>query len=259
MHSSNTSIARRRTAFSLIELLVVIAIMAILASLGIPAIVKATSVAAEAKCRSNVRGIVQATTAYITDNKQVYPAKVGTNDLRFLSLVGAPGLSNWALAAPLAKDRPLYNYLNGEGGIPIAECPLDGGSSSIPNTTAANNFEYLGTSYVYPDQYGANRFGRYGVWSLEGSKLTAVQQPSKKLITTDMSLFVDPGPEQNAWHESIGNAQSASVGFVDGHVAVTAAKQDAPVYANWYNYSYTGYTYPTATQVEAWAIQDEYY
>lgn len=251
--------SRPRHAFTLIELLVVIAIMAILMSIGLPAIVKASSVASDVKCRANVRSILQATTAYLGDHNNIYPASSSTNDLRFLTLVGGPGISTWALANRPANDRPLYSYLNGAASIAIAECPLDQGSSSIPSTTGATNFEYLGSSYVYPDRWATNLRARNNVWSIEGHRLTRVQQPSKKMVLSDMSLWVDPGPEQNAWHESQDGAQTASMGFVDGHVAIQAAKIDSPAYGNWTQYTTVGYIIPTTAAIEDWAVNDDYY
>ncbi len=250
---------RHRHAFTLIELLVVVAIMGIIMSIGFPAIVKAANVARDAKCRSNVRGIVQATTAYLADHNNVYPAATATNDLRFINLVGGPGVSTWVLAARPAEDRPLYDYLSGAGGIPLAECPLDKGSSSIPSTVSSNNFEYLGSSYVYPDHWGTVLRSRLNVWSIEAQKLTRVQQPSKKLILSDMSLWVDSGPEQNAWHEPQNNTQTGTIGFVDGHVAVMPAKLPTPEYPVWTNYTTSGYVIPTSSDIENWATHDDYY
>lgn len=62
-----------RQAFTLIELLVVISIIALLISVLLPALGSARATARSTQCLSNVRGTMQVTYIYITDNKEALP------------------------------------------------------------------------------------------------------------------------------------------------------------------------------------------
>jgi prepilin-type N-terminal cleavage/methylation domain-containing protein len=61
-----------RHAFTLIELLVVIAIIALLISLLLPALGAARGVAQQVACGANLRGLVQAQSMYMNENKGQY-------------------------------------------------------------------------------------------------------------------------------------------------------------------------------------------
>jgi prepilin-type N-terminal cleavage/methylation domain-containing protein/prepilin-type processing-associated H-X9-DG protein len=63
----------KRAGFTLIELLVVIAIIAILAGLLLPGLSRAKSMAADAKCKSNLRQFSFALTMYVQENNGCYP------------------------------------------------------------------------------------------------------------------------------------------------------------------------------------------
>jgi len=116
--------ARPAPGFTLIELLVVIAIIAILASLLLPALSKAKYSAKNAVCRSNLRQISLALSAY-TMTHGVFPQPIGGS--------AAPFYPNWWQQLDLAQ--PMVTYSTGAPEMPIHpirvaglfRCPLNPG------------------------------------------------------------------------------------------------------------------------------------
>jgi len=68
--------SRSRRAFTLIELLVVIALIAILASLLLPTLVRATDTAKQTSCLNDVRQIGLAYQGFLSDNSGHFPTYV---------------------------------------------------------------------------------------------------------------------------------------------------------------------------------------
>jgi prepilin-type processing-associated H-X9-DG protein/prepilin-type N-terminal cleavage/methylation domain-containing protein len=96
--------AQEKIAFSLIELLVVIAVITILAALLLPALNKAKSAADSAVCKSNLRQISLATSAYVQDTG-TYPRR----DMFWMA----------AIQPQIAVVWPQNNYTNYDGnGVP---------------------------------------------------------------------------------------------------------------------------------------------
>jgi prepilin-type N-terminal cleavage/methylation domain-containing protein len=179
----------QRLAFTLIELLVVVSIIAILASLLIPAISLAQSMAKTTKCGSNLRQIYVATLAYTEDNEGALPPAMldqssGPNDLFWFSLIGpyadsAKGSNGsyqnlrqnsiiWG--CPSFKKNPTINWNCGYGMNHWLKRPTPTGNPTL-------------TSYKL-DATATNLYGTYAVFTLD-----AIDYPSTRPLFGDSSLW----------------------------------------------------------------------
>ncbi|MFT3787579.1 MAG: DUF1559 domain-containing protein [Tepidisphaeraceae bacterium] len=66
-----------RNAFTLVELLVVIGIIALLISILLPALSRASEAARQVKCLNNMKQLAVATISYCNDNRGFYPGRAG--------------------------------------------------------------------------------------------------------------------------------------------------------------------------------------
>lgn len=190
---SFTSIAQavsRKAGFTLIELLVVIAIIAILAAILLPVFAAARESARRAKCVSNLRQIVVATTMYADDYDGYLPP------------FGAPGTVGANLDCSWLREvhRP---YLRSDL---IFKCLSDAGHSSHPDTLGKGFYTAKGTSYLYNNHIWGND-PNYGARPLATAKSLQKCRNSGELI-----LLWDwvSHPIQGVWYQN--------TAFADGHV-----------------------------------------
>ena len=109
-----------RRAFTLIELLVVIAIIAILAAILFPVFAQAREKARTITCTSNVRQIGLATSMYVQDNDEHFPAAWGSPAGTWQVLVN-PYVKN-------GMDADPNNWAHSKG---LWHCPSDSQGNSM--------------------------------------------------------------------------------------------------------------------------------
>lgn len=118
--------AEHRRAFTLTELMIVLGICALLVALLLPTVSKAREMARRAKCASNLRQILQATTAYVADNGGLLPQPN-------CSLIeNSPVRAGWLYTPPIANPGDqaqvqtgmLWQYLKSQD---VYHCPVDSG------------------------------------------------------------------------------------------------------------------------------------
>ncbi|HEX8876704.1 MAG TPA: type II secretion system protein [Phycisphaerales bacterium] len=157
-----------RRAFTLIELLIVIAIIALLLSIGLPALRGARASAQTLKCLINMKSFAAATTSYAMDYKdQVFPALPRTkwpNGTRVWPGDGIPEIPRASIWAQDVKGRQrvpglLWPYLANNQNV--GECPSNKRRSTTGSESENIWFTSTGVDFDYTffDEVEGSRLG----------------------------------------------------------------------------------------------------
>jgi len=221
---------KKRTGFTLIELLVVVSVIAVLLAVLLPSLGKARELARRAGCRSNLKQLALAWTAYLDGHEGRFYQGIRAN----LDYGGWKGIKGW-------WPRPLNRYVGlglDPNGVTQADakvfcCPSDRGG--IPGAFLREKaYRVHGTSYqTNIFLIGQNQCGAFSTSTevldqqislrLPNLNRSEVANPSRLLLMGDYGWINQwkpaPHPDKGwkdlaEWH---GKPDCHNMAFLDGH------------------------------------------
>jgi prepilin-type N-terminal cleavage/methylation domain-containing protein/prepilin-type processing-associated H-X9-DG protein len=203
--------SRRAIAFTLIELLVVIAIIAILASLLLPALSRATSKTKRIRCQNNLHQIGVTWILYTSDYAGRFPPCIPWVQSQGLWWLW-PQFTDPYLPSPYMRPKADWT----PDASSVYTCPADLGQEGWG--PYYRHLELGASSYYFNDDSWAKQDLQGTVTGLPGLKIESITPPTKVIMSGDGSIWMP-----TAWHEKpkspIGAIKDSksNITFVDGH------------------------------------------
>lgn len=249
----NSRITRERQIFTLIELLVVIAIIAILASMLLPALNRARTVAKGIKCVSNLKQLGTTVAMYTDDNKETFPiyAQSGYN-----------GLSGGTYWAGYMVDQ---KYITSGAILNCPEKEKTGRPFNLTNKMVANSSSFALVHYGL--SYNLAYVKPLGETKNRSAKRSEIRNPAGMIAMVDtyrgnsrddgfyMTWYIYlEGSNGGVDARHLG---AANVQWVDGHVSTE--KTQAPDNCKIYNTGNNPYLHTPFKNGGTWKADDNYW